>query len=284
MKKLILIILILIPNFVLSFNKEEIKKIDNTLNKFTLLEEKILFLDKLQTKITNKNNLIYLDNLKLNLKIKDLRFNRLFLKENISQKLQEKPLSCESNSASIFASYILQKDILEDDIFLYISYPNTKKEIIWKNIFWWDPNKEFVWNIKWKQSSNIKKFTWYGVYATPIKNSLEKYKIKTKIVWVSKKEIVESLFLNKPIIFWYLLETSPWVINTKPIIWQTYDNKIIKWYIWQHTWLIVWVSFDKKQNISRVYFYEWKSKEIQVMNYGEFLYKTRFLNEMIIAK
>lgn len=207
--------------------------------------------------------------------------NTLSLENAFIQKTQEKNLSCEINSASLFASYILEKDISENDIFEHI---NTYWDPIKKDGYyylWGNPNEEFVWDIKWKQTKFLEKMTWYGVYAWPISSSLSKNWIKNKITSFDTDIIIKSLLENEPVVFWYLSKNKSGTLNTSPIYWKTKDNKLIKWYIWEHTGVIVWVTFHNNWEINEIQFYEGRSENMQIFKYEDIAYQSSFFNIMI---
>lgn len=207
--------------------------------------------------------------------------NKIFLYDEFDQKLQNKKLSCEMNSASLFASYILKKDISEEEIFSKIPQWNEKIQKKWKYFIWGNPYREFVWDINGNQTKNIEEMTWYWVYAEPIYKALHSIGIPTKITSFNTDTIVKSLLQNQPIIFWYLTENKLWELNTKSISWKTKDGQKIYWYIWEHTGVIVGISLFDNGNINEVYFYEWKHQEMQTLKYNDFKYQTSFFDIMI---
>ena len=64
------------------------------------------------------------------------KLNSAFLKSDFTQKLQEKKLSCELNSTSLFLSYILQKEVLESDLMQYLSFNNSLPKKIGLTYYW----------------------------------------------------------------------------------------------------------------------------------------------------
>lgn len=209
---------------------------------------------------------------------------KIYLNTDINQKTQEKNLSCEVNSASIFASYFLKKDISEDYVFSKIKKFDKKLEKKWNKYIWGNPYEEFVWDIEWNQTKIIEKMTWYWIYAKPISDVLNSIWVKNKVSVFDKDLIIKSLLENKPVIFWYLHENKLWDLNTNPITWYTNDWKQIKWYIWEHTWIIVWLSFLNNWNIDRVFFYEWKNNNLQSLKYYDLKYQSSFFNSIIIKE
>jgi hypothetical protein len=90
-------------------------------------EKQIFVLEKLLEVFKKQTDIDFLLYLKQKVIIKNLKNNKIFLQENINQKLQEKPLSCEVNSASLFASYVLDREIKEDELFKIL--PKYEKEL-----------------------------------------------------------------------------------------------------------------------------------------------------------
>ncbi len=107
--------------------------------------------------------------------------------------------------------------------------------------------------------------------------------MKNKITSFDKDIIIQSLLENKPILFWYLWKNKLWDLNTQPIVWQTKNNKKIYGYVWEHTWVIIGVSLYNNWEISRIYFYEWKSQDMQDFSYYDIHYQASFFDMMIIA-
>lgn len=210
-----------------------------------------------------------------------LNNNQLFISDPLIQKMQEKNLSCEINSASIFASYMLKKDISEYQIFSNIPQWENSIKKIGNYYIWGNPYQEFVWDINGNQTKFLDNITWYWVYANPISKSLRQIGIQNKVTKFDKDIIIKSLLKNEPIIFWYLSRNKLWELNTNSITWLTSDWKKIYWYIWEHTWLIVWVSLFDNWNINEVYFYEWKHQEMQILKYNDLKYQASFFDMMI---
>lgn len=210
--------------------------------------------------------------------------NKLFIKKDINQKRQEQNLSCEINSASLFASYLLKNNISENDILKNI-YINDKKIIKnWNKYFWWNPDIEFVWDINWNQTKNLDNITWYWVHAWPISKSLKELWINAEILSFNKDNIINSLLNDKPIIFWYISKNKAWKLNTNPIKWYKNNWEEINWYIWEHTWLITWISFFDNWDVDNVYFYEGKNKDLQSIPFYELSYQASFFDKIIVSK
>lgn len=285
MKKILLFLFIyvLLLNTTFWFTFSQKNEIKNFVNSISTVEKKLQLLEKLKTKFVKIQDINYINTLILNLKIDNLKFRTLFLEKNLIQKLQEKNLSCESNSASLFATYILQKDIKESEIFDKLPKNTSKIQRIWWKYIWWDPYIEYVWNVNWGQSKRISKFSWYWVYANPISQVLNDLWVKNTIKYFNSKDIISSLFANKPVMFWYLQNNDWWFMDNNPIVWNTKDNKKITWYIGQHTWIIVWVSFFTNKSINKIYFYEWLSSEIQIVDYQDILKRAKYFDMMIVG-
>ena len=205
----------------------------------------------------------------------------IFLKTKIENKLQEKNLSCELNTASLFVNYFSSKKYSEDDLYQLINKNDSKIILKWDKYIWGDPNTEFVWDINWNQSKNIKYLNWYWVYAWPINSVINKIWINSKITKFDQNIIINSLANNKPVIFWYLSKNNSWIINDEKIVWYTTDWKIIDWYVWEHTALIVWVDLDENLNINKLYYFEWKNLKLQVSNFKDISYQASFFDMMI---
>lgn len=207
--------------------------------------------------------------------------NQLFISDTLIQKMQEKNLSCEINSASIFASYILKKEISEYQIFSNIPQFGNGIKKVGHDYIWWNPYQEFVWDITWHQTKFLDNMTWYWVYANPISKSLSQIWIQNKVTKFDTDIIIKSLLKNEPIIFWYLSRNKLWELNTKSVSWKTKDGKKIYWYIWEHTGLIVGVSLFDNGNINEIYFYEWKNQDMQILKYNDLKYQASFFDMMI---
>lgn len=266
------------------FSNIEKTKISQFVNSQNDYEKQIFIVEKLLWVFSRKTDVDFLLSLKQELIVKNLENKKIFVTKQINQKLQEKPLSCESNSASLFASYFLETEISESQIFDKIPKNTSKIQRTPSKFIWWNPYTEFVWNINGKQTKSIANFTWYWVYAYPISNVLHDLWIKNEVKKFKKYEIVESILENKPVIFWYLDENEDGKIDTKPLVWYTQNWEKISWYVWQHTWLIIWISFYNNWDINEVYFYEWNNLDVQVVKYSELAYKAWFFDMMIVKK
>lgn len=271
-------------NSAFSFSNLEKTKISDFVFSLESQEKRIFVLEKLLEVFKKQTEINFLLSLKQKVIIKNLKNNKIFLQKNINQRLQEKPLSCEVNSASLFASYILDREIKEDELFNKI--PKYEKELkrTSSKFIWWNPYIEFVWKVNWKQTKNTANFSWYWVYAYPISKALKQVWVNNKIKKFNKFDIINSLLENKPVVFWYLQENWGWKLDTKPFVWYTQNWDKINWYIWQHTWLIVWVSLFDNGDINEVYFYEWRNLEVQIVKYADLLYQTSFFDMMIVGE
>lgn len=222
--------------------------------------------------------------------------NQLLLTTDIWHTKQDYSLSCEANSAKDLVNYyniwkwigLINEDILLNNL-------PTYSWSLWKNesneFVWWDPSIVFVWDLWGKQSSNPNNFTGYWVYADPIIKLIRPL-ISSKTMEVKKsnfseKNIIDSLNNNHPVMFWYLSQVKIgkkiWY-KTTPTIWKTPEWKIINWYIWEHTWIIVWMDMYPNWKIQNVYFYEWRSESLQKMSYESISAAAWFFNEIIIVK
>ncbi len=271
-------------NSAFSFSNLEKTKINDFVFSLESQEKQIFVLEKLLWVFKKQTEINFLLSLKQKVIIKNLKNNKIFLQKNINQKLQEKPLSCEVNSASLFASYILDREIKEEELFKKL--PKYEKELkrTSSKFIWWNPYIEFVWKVNWKQTKNTSNFTWYWVYAYPISKTLKQIWVDNKIKKFNKFDIINSLLENKPVVFWYLWKNWSWKLDTKPFVWYTQSWDKINWYIWQHTWLIVWVSVFDNWNINEVYFYEWRNSEVQIVKYVDLAYQASFFDMMIVGE
>lgn len=206
-------------------------------------------------------------------------------------------LSCEANSAKDLVNHYARKnnlqEIKEDDILTKIPsytwwlWTNEQKELMWQ-----DPTSMFVWDILWTQSTNPNKFTWYWVYANPIiasiRTPLNKINIEpVKLDLKEEKQLIELVNNWDPVIFWYLSKVKKWNkywFNVSPLNWKTPSWKVISWYIWEHTWILIWIDLSRDGKIENVYYYEWRSEKIQKMEYDLFLNLTSYFNQMITTK
>ena len=142
------------------------------------------------------------------------------------KRIQARPLSCESSAAADIISYFTNKNI--DEFEVYDSMAKDMDFISTKssdNIFWWDPNKWFVWHIDYYwDNKNIKpyqsKYTWYWVYEKPVAEVFEKYDLETIIInkkdhddsfWEEEhlKFILNSLKSGKMVQLWWDWCTDP---------------------------------------------------------------------------
>lgn len=206
------------------------------------------------------------------------------LKNTFENKLQKYPLSCEINSASLFASYISKKTISENKLWTQIPFFSESLKKEWEYWYWGNPNTHFVWKVRWQQTKYLDKMTWYWVYADPVVEALNSLWIPSLKKEVSQDTIIQALENDSPVVFWYITPSKSWFLNTQPVIWYTLEGEEIQWYIWEHTGVITKIDYNTAWKIENVYFYEWKKLEIQKMSYDEFLYKTSFFNMMITKK
>ncbi len=204
-----------------------------------------------------------------------------FITINSIHTKQKYWLSCESNSATYFANHFLENKISEINIIDSLPKNTSKITKIWKNYERWNPNLEFVWDIKkWVQTISKSKLTGYWVYANPISKVLNDFWIKNRVWWFNEFIIKNNILNNKPVIFWYLSNTDGWWADYNPVIW--YSSWVeIKWYIWEHTWVIVWYDTDNSGDISKIYFYEWHNLEIQSMDFLEATKRASVFDMMI---
>ena len=129
---------------------------------------------------------------------------------------------------------------------------------------------------------NYDYLTWYWVYEWPIISIMQNYWIKTYKSEFTKENILNSLLNDNPVMFWYVLPSKSWTINTKPLTWQTQNKKQITAYVWEHTWLIIWADFDYSWEITKVYYYEWTNKDVHIENFTDLEYKAKFLDKIIL--
>ena len=172
-------------------------------------------------KVKGKINAIdYQVNLKEKKEVFDISSDLLF------KRIQSRPLSCESSAAADIISYFNDKNVDEFEVYDAMArdmdFISTKSA---DNIFWWDPNKWFVWHIDYYWDiKNIKpyqsKYTWYGVYEKPVAEVFEKYGLETQIInnkdydesfWEEEhlKFILNSLKSGKMVQLWWVRCTDP---------------------------------------------------------------------------
>lgn len=266
------------------FSLSEKVSISHAIQKLPDYETKNKAIEKLLTYFQQKSEIDFLQSLKQKIALQNLKNKKVFISKELEQKLQEKPLSCEINSASLFATYFLQKNIEEETILSRIPKNEQKPLYQRAKIVWGNPYTEFVGRIHGKQTKNLSKLTGYGVYAYPISNALHQIWVSNEVKKFKKSEIIDSLLQWNPIMFWYLQANKDGNIDTKPVVWYTKEGEKIQWYIWQHTWLIVWASFFSNWEINEVYFYEWKNLDVQIMKYNDLSYRASFFDMMIVKK
>lgn len=256
--------------------------ISNFLHSQKNYEKKIFVLDTLLPYFTKIDDIDFLHFLKQETRVKNIANKKIFIPNELEQKLQEKPLSCEFNSASLFATYILKRNVWEDEIFSFVPKNDQKLLKVNSKFIWWNPYIEFVGNVYGKQTKNIWNFTGYGIYAYPISNALKNIWVKNEIKKFKKYDIIESLLEWNPIIFWYLQANKYGNIDTNPFVWYTQNGDKINGYVGQHTGLIIWASFFDNGDINEIYFYEWKNMDVQIMKYTEIAYRASFFDMMIV--
>ncbi len=210
--------------------------------------------------------------------------NSVFLTKNIENKLQKKYLSCELNTTSLYLSYVTKTEVLESEIYPLLKANTSKIQKKGSTYIWGDPDVEFVWDINWFQTKNYDYLTWYWVYEWPIISIMQNYWIKTYKSEFTKENILNSLLNDNPVMFWYILPSKSWTINTKPLTWQTQNKKQITAYVWEHTWLIIWADFDYSWEITKVYYYEWTNKDVHIENFADLEYKAKFLDKVLLKK
>ena len=104
------------------------------------------------------------------------------------KRIQARPLSCESSAAADIISYFTNKNIDEFEVYDAMAKDMDFKSIKSSdNIFWWDPNKWFVWHIDYYWDNKNTKpyqrlYTWYGVLEKPVAEVFEKYGLETQII------------------------------------------------------------------------------------------------------
>lgn len=225
-----------------------------------------------------------------------IKSSKIILENNIPHEIQTKKLSCEANSTTDFINYLGNKNSLAsiDEQNIIDLIPTSGTGMIWgtgSDLSWWDPTKYFVWDMEWKQSRNPAKLSWYWIYADPLVNIIN-YKVADFWVKVQKntfdeKNILKSLQSGSPIMSWYLLPVNIWSsiwYNFNPVSWKTTDWKVVNWYIWEHTWIIIWASLRQDWSINNLYYYEWKQKDLKVTNFSEIEKTAKLFNEIIQVK
>lgn len=213
---------------------------------------------------------------------------------NINHTKQLYSLSCEANSTSDLLNFYLNSKWIKIDENSILNQLSSfswaiSKDSSWA-LVWADPNEVFVWSVIGKQSTNLNKFSWYWVYSWPllkiINSNLIAYDLIANKSIFSEKIVMDSILQWNPLIFWYLTPVIKWKwfsYETSPIIWKTENWKYIKWYLGEHTWVITWFDIWKNGNIENIYFYEWKTNDMQKMNFIEALKNANYFNETIIV-
>lgn len=209
------------------------------------------------------------------------KYANLMCQENIldiSKKLkykriQNKSLSCEISATADILSYLLHKNVTEDNLLKFLDkseYKKLPKIINWKK-YWWNPNIGYVWYIhklpNWEKARQ-RKMTGYWVLEKPIKKIFDKYWFKTKII---NKFSYNSIFSKKEHLKLILKELEKW--NMVQLWWDIctnpkyYNNKEHKCY---HNWKPSW-----NQNRSLIWYYKdqnWKEKKYVWLNWEHAFY------------
>lgn len=138
---------------------------------------------------------------------------------------QEKNLSCEAASLRMLLAskgvYLTEEQILQK---IPQAYP-----LEYKNGVWADPNEGFVGDINGSQYRK----TGYGVYWEPINNAA-KHWVQTDDFsnWTFNK-LIEQLLINNAVVIWGSFDSNP-----RDISWRTPDNRYIKAYTGEHTFVV----------------------------------------------
>lgn len=116
------------------------------------------------------------------------------------KRIQNKPLSCEFSIASDILTYLEKNKIDEDELIAKVdkTYFNILPTEIDGKIYWWNPDKWFVWYMDYYVQDGQKtkpsqwKMTWYWVYEKPISQIFNSYWYETEII--NKNNYLENFW------------------------------------------------------------------------------------------
>lgn len=160
--------------------------------------------------------------------------------EIIKKSIQKMPLSCEISAAADIITYLTWKNIPEDELLKILPKDNFNTTAQRKNnlIFWWNPNKWFVWYIDYYNGKKPTQrgMTWYWVYEQPIANIFQKYNLNTKTYnkydfkngfWSNEllSHILHEFYEGKMVQLWWDRCTDP----------NYEDGTLEKWMLSIHT-------------------------------------------------
>jgi len=213
------------------------------------------------------------------------------------KSIQEKTLSCEISAVSDILTNKLWYNITEDELINKIEKSHAEKDawIEKEKIFWWDPDRWFVWYIdihpKTKTRASQRKYQWYGVYEAPISKIYTNYGIENIIINAYTREQIwlkdqkEHLsFLLKNLIDWNYIQLW-WDICTYPeyedgieigkintnqanswISWKNicanpYRERILTWNYKKEDWSLKQINWLNWEHAFYLLWYKWNISE-----------------------
>lgn len=204
---------------------------------------------------------------------------------------QELSLSCEANSMTELYNFIRAKEdkylVTESFIRSKIIRSESLPMQVGKNeILWGDPDWYFVGDIYGKQSSVISRMSGYGIHARGIhrrvKDIFDRMWYELRIVPRSNQIILDSLSVGYPVMVYYISTLYP--DNTPYFLdWKTATGKSIRWYIGEHTALIIGARTDDNGNITELTLSEWRSEAPVIISFQEWSERSRWFPEYIVA-
>ncbi len=141
-------------------------------------------------------------------------------------RFQLKPLTCESSATADVVSYLLKRNIWEQEIFSALPksnyYAKLPQRVDWK-LIWWNPEEGFVWyETYYKENKKLvlpkqSKMTGYGVYEAPISHLIsDTYWLESKII---NSSLYTDSYTEKSHMYEVLSELENW-------------NMVILWWDW----------------------------------------------------
>ncbi len=206
--------------------------------------------------------------------IKDsLNFN--VVTDMLENRIQKRPLSCESSATSDIVYFFTGEPVDEYDIYdkLDKDMGDTEAKDMgdWKA--WWNPNKWFVGHVDyyWKDKSirpSQREYTWYGVYEKPIAKVYNQYWLETNILNIDDHHetfwpqehldfILKSLQKWQMVQLWWDRCTDPseedWTIPKN----EFNEEKSNQWYSWKNDCK----SIYRNRALEWYYQEDWKRKK-----------------------
>lgn len=191
----------------------------------------------------------------------------LLLDTDIGHIKQTKNLSCEANSLRDLINYYQKKyssfNLDEHELITVIPTYTTPLKRVKGKLIWWDPDQEFVWNINGRHTTNLKKFTGYGLHASGVlpvaKNYLRRFDLDVQYGTFDINKAVISLKKWHPVMFWYVSyskihEDGKKLYTLPPITWYTPKGKRVQGYIGEHVWVLMGVDFQSGR-VDTIYYY-----------------------------